>query len=333
MTGIELAPKEMAEPGSPEHTRIITASKVAPMMRDSETGEYLGIGYDTAYDTYMYMTGQEVKDTTNMEDMFRYGHAAEHFARYWLKDIDPSWRLSPKEVAFTDPALPFPNQGTLDIRASKGRARKFIEVKAPRVDRGVEDAWLVQATMNMALSGYHQCEIMVVPHYGEVAIYPLEFDPELWGAIKRDAAHFWQLIERGTPPDMQGSQLYRKQKAKIQPDNNADPLVLNEGYTERYEDAVLALKDAEAHLAVVENEIIDQMGNAPWVNGADGRKIVSRVAGRFSEKRVPEQFRTDERFFTSKFDSQKLKKEFPSIYEEAKGDYSFKFEKKAWTTT
>lgn len=333
MTRRELSPKEMAKPGSPEHSRIITSSKVAPMLRDAETGEYLGIGYDNAYDTFMYMTGQEVKDTSSMEEIFRYGHAAEHFARYWLKDIDPSWRLSPGEVAFTDTSLPFPNQGTLDIRASRGSMRKFIEVKAPRVDRGVEDAWVVQATMNMALSGYDYCEIMVVPRYGEVAIYPLEFDRDLWAAIQRDATHFWQLVEKGTPPDMGGSQLYRKQKVKIKPDNNADPLVLNEGYTQRYEDAVLAVKEAEDHLAVVQNEIIDQMGNAPWANGSDGRKIVSRVAGRFSEKRVPEQYRTDERFYTSKFDAQKLKKELPSIYEEAKGDYSFKFEQKTWTNT
>ena len=330
MTRRELSPKEMAKPGSPEHSRIITSSKVAPMLRDAETGEYLGIGYDNAYDTFMYMTGQEVKDTSSMEEIFRYGHAAEHFARYWLKDIDPSWRLSPGEVAFTDTSLPFPNQGTLDIRASRGSMRKFIEVKAPRVDRGVEDVWLVQATMNMALSGYDYCEIMVVPRYGEVAIYPLEFDRDLWAAIQRDATHFWQLVEKGTPPDAGDSELYREQKSRIRPNPDAAPVVLNEGYTQRYEDAVLAVDEAKKHLAAVQNEILSQLGDAPRLEGADGRKIITRREGSFSKKRIPKEHLEDPRYYSPQFDRTCYMHAQPEAYEAAKGNPSVVFDTASW---
>lgn len=331
ISGRELTKAEVARPGTLEHTRMITSSKVAPMLRDEE-GEFLGIGYDTAYDTYQYLTGGAEKDVASMEEIFRYGHAAEKFARYWLQDTMPGWKFSQGEVAYGHhPELPFPHQATADMRASKGRHRKIVEVKAPKVDRGVEEKWIPQITMNMAVSGIHEALLVIVPRYGEVSVHEIEYDPELWAAIVEDVTDFWRRIQEGDTPDHGGSALWREEQGKLHtPDPDHAPVVLNKGYTQRYADAVRQLAEAEEYLKVVQNEIIEQMGDAPRVNGADGRKIVTRTAGRFSQRRVPKNYLDDQMLYTPKFDKDKLRAMFPSIYDEAVGAASYTFDKKGW---
>ena len=332
ISGQELTAAERVAPGSPEHTAMITSSKVAPMLRD-EDGNFLGIGYDSAYDTYQYLTGGAEKDVASMEEIFRYGHAAEKFARYWLQDTMPGWRFSDGEVAYGHhPELKFPHQATIDMRASKGRSRKVVEVKAPMKDRGVEEKWIPQLTMNMAVSGIHEALLVIVPRYGEVAVHEVEFDAELWAAIVEDTNAFWQRIVDGDAPGPEGSAMWREEQGRLHaPNADAAPVVLNEGYTQRYADAVQAVATAEAHLEVVKNEIVEQMGDAPRVNGADGRKIVTRSAGRFSQRRVPEAFFKDMSLYSQKFDKDKLRKKFPSIYDQAVGAASYTFDKKGWT--
>lgn len=330
--GVELAPNEVAKPGTPEHTRMITSSKVAAMLRD-EYGEFLGIGYDSAYDTYQYLTGAAEKDTSGYEDMFRYGHAAEKFARYWLQDTMPGWRFSVGEVAFgKHPALDFPHQATVDMRASRGNARKIIEVKAPMKDRGVEDKWLPQLTMNMAVSGIHEALLVIVPRYGEVAVHEIEFDEDLWAAIVEDTNDFWRRIQENDAPEMGDSTLWREQQGKLyNPNAQADPVELNEGYTEAWEKACRQVALANEALEVVKNRIIEQMGDAPRVNGADGRKIASRKAGRFAKTRVPKEYLAKEELFTPTFDAKKLKQEYPDVHAAAVGAPSYVFEMKEWT--
>lgn len=332
MYGMELKKHELAKPGSEAHTRMITSSKVATMLRD-EDGEYLGIGYDSAFDLFQYMTGNAKKDITGMEEIFRYGHAAEHFARYWLKETMPGWSFSRGEVAYGfHPRLKFPHQATVDLRARKGRQQRLIEVKAPKVDRGVEDKWVPQAVMNMAVSGIHELQLIVVPRYGEVNIYDIEWDRDLWEAIIEDTHHWWDRMNRGDAPAPGGSALYRQMRGAMFPtwDAKAEPVTLNEGWTQRYAQAVQDLADAEEAYDVVRNEIVDMMGDAYRVNGADGRKIVSRSKGRFSESRVPDEYRNDPQFQTTKFDSSKFKQSHPDLYEEAQGDPGFTFDKKGW---
>lgn len=331
LSGRELKRSEIALPGSPEHTEMITSSKVAPMLRDDDLN-FLGIGYDSAYDTFQYLTVRAEKDTSGMEEIFRYGHAAEKFARYWLQDTMPGWTFSTGEVAYGEhPMLDMPHQATLDMRASKGARRKVIEVKAPKVDRGVEEKWIPQLQMNMAVSGIHEALLVLVPRYGEVSVHEVKFDEPLWDTMVEDINDFWRRIVDDDPPPYEGSALWRNEQAKLtRPDKKADPIVLNEGYTARYEDAVLALEKAEQDLSVLENEIIAQMGDAPAVMGADGRKVVSRRAGSFAKSRVPKRFRDDPELRSEQFDKDKLREKYPKIYDAAIGAPSYTFDKKEW---
>lgn len=331
LSGRELHRSEIVKPGSPEHTEMITSSKVAPMLRDDDLN-FLGIGYDSAYDTYQYLTGEAKKDVSGMDEIFRYGHAAEKFARYWLQDTMPGWTLSTGEVAYGEhPMLDMPHQATLDMRATKGKHRKVVEVKAPKVDRGVEDKWIPQLQMNMAVSGIHEALLVLVPRYGEVSVHEIKFDEPLWDTMVEDINDFWRRIIEGDPPPHEGSALWRDEQAKLyKPDAKVVPVVLNEGYTQRYADAVAALDAAERELAVVENEIIEQMGAAPYVKGADGRKIVSRRAGSFAKSRVPKKYLEDKELLTPQFDRSKLRAKYPDLYDAALGAPSYTFEKKGW---
>lgn len=329
--GRELTPQEMAKPGSPEHTRMVTSSKVASMLRD-ENGDYLGIGYDSAYDMWSAMAGQGELDRTGMEDIFRYGHAAERLARYWLQDVQPEWRFSPGEVAFGHhPDLDFPHQATLDMRASRGRARKIIEVKAPRVDRGVEDNWRVQCVMNMGISGIHECQLVIVPMYGPVAIYDVEWDPELFEVCVEDAREFYRRVVEMDAPPHEGSALWREQQGRLhKKDETADPVIADGDLVQRWQQAVQELDAAERKLETVKNDIVAVMGDAPCVKSEDDRRIVGRTAGRFSQRRLAKEYLEDESLFSLKFDSAKLKKQHPDVYAQACGTAGYTFNQKEW---
>lgn len=325
----QLKPHEMAEPGTPEHSRMTTASKVAAMLRDPNTGEFLGLGYDSAYDTYLYMTGQAEKNIDGMEDHFLYGHSVEKAARHWWLEKNPGWRISPGEVAFTDDDLPYPNQVTLDLRASRGRTRRIIEVKAPRVDRGVEDKWRVQVTDQMRTSGIHHATIIVWPVWGFPAAYDIEFDAQLAQAIVRDATHFHALIEAGTPPDAEDSGLFQEQAALTPVADLADDEDMSD-LADEYADAVQVLTAAEKRLKTLDNIIIARLGNAPKAT-ADGITLVRRQPGRFSQSRIPEEHKhllEDPALLESKFSARLLKAQHPDIYAESLGPDTFTFSRK-----
>lgn len=104
------------------------------MIRDGESGEYLGIGYQDAFTLWHEMAGLWKPPALDEKLMAR-GHWMEPAARAFWMWFNPGWKCSPGEVAYTDPDLPFPNQVTLDIRASRGRARRIVEVKSPAKTR------------------------------------------------------------------------------------------------------------------------------------------------------------------------------------------------------
>lgn len=333
MTPRQLTKKEMAEPGTPEHSRIITASKVATMMRDGDTGDYLGIGYQSAFDQWHEMNGTWSPDMSDMEEHFLYGHSVEKAARYWWLENNPGWRVSPGEVAFTDDDLPFPNQVTLDMRASKGRSRKILEVKAPRVDRGVEDKWLVQILLQMRVSGIHQAELIIWPVYGFPEVYPIEYMPDLVDAILRDADAFYQSLTAGEPPAAGDSEHAKEILGALNPD--PDPEVEYEVPDDLMEQLIAKYKElgnAESSVTELQNNIAMQMGDAGKATHK-GVKVASRSAGRFAQSRIPKEHKAilkDPEMMVPKFDPGKLKKTHPEIHAAATSGGSFTFERKAW---
>lgn len=319
-------------PGTDEWRRMITASKVADMLRDGETGEFLGIGYFSAFERYMQMTGEwepEISDETMA--MFNDAHDAEDYAvNVWLR-ANEGWQANAGEVAYTDETLAFPNMVTLDRRARRGRARKIIEVKRPRIARGVRDGWRAQVIFQMGVSGIHNADLVEVPVYGTPVIHHIEWDADLYAAICADAAAFFELVRHEFPPAAGDSEHAKEIFGRITPDDDKQLDWDDEQLADEIETVWAQLAEAERAARTMENKVMEMMGDAKKAT-LNGRKLVSRTTGRFSQARVEDKEKLkDPDVLEQKVSSAKFKKKYPDEYAAATGTPSFKFERKEWT--
>lgn len=318
-------------PGSPEHNAMVTASKVAAMIRAAETGDFLGLGYTSAFDLWHVMAGgtREVIDDAKQE-MFDDAHDAEDYAVNVWRRRNPGWQTNKGEVAYTDLELPFPNLVTLDRRARRGSKRKIVEVKRPRKDDGLRDGWRAQTIFQMGVSGILEADLIVAPMFGRPRIYPVEWSPELYTAIVRDALAFWESIQDGTPPPATGDSTLASQIfAERFPDPEGE-IDLPEELVERWTAAISASARAETEVSTIENEIREHMGSAAAARW-NSERIVSRRSGRFSQARIPADRKDELSQYTSrKFDAALLKKADPELYQLGLGAPTYSFERKKW---
>lgn len=326
--------KNPPAPGTDEWKRMVTASKVAPMITNKSTGDYLGIGYVSAYEQFMEMAGKwERTIDADTQAMFEDAHDAEDYAVNVWKRKNPGWRTSKGEIAYTDESLPFPNLVTLDRRAVRGRAKRIIEVKRPRVPRGVEDKWLVQVQFQMGVSGIHQADLVEVPVYGQPVIHKIEFDQGLYDGICKDAEKFYNLIELDFPPAAGDSEHAKEILAALNPvDDTQPPVQLDQDMMDGLLDAWKNLKAAEDRATEWENMVTERMGQAPK-SEYDGRVVATRPAPRFAVSRVPKDMKkhlSDPDVTSTKLDPKKLRKKYPDVYDAALGDSKVTFKRKDW---
>ncbi|WKS54943.1 hypothetical protein [Corynebacterium accolens] len=326
--------KNPPQPGTEEWQRMVTASKVAPMVTDKSTGEYLGIGYVSAYEQFMEMTGQWSRDIdAATQEMFDDAHDAEDYAVNVWKRKNPGWRTSKGEIAYTDDTLPFPNLVTLDRRAVRGRAKQIIEVKRPRVPRGVEDKWLVQVQFQMGVSGIHRASLVEVPVYGKPVIHSIKFDSALFAGIVEDAKNFYRLVELNFPPAVGDSEHAKGILAALNPvDESQPPVQLDQDMMDGLIDAWKRQKAIESEVSEWENRVYERMGQSPRAE-YEGRPVVTRPAGRFAASRVPkdkQELLKDPELASPKLDPKKLKEKYPDVYESAIGEAKFTCKKKEW---
>lgn len=327
-------------PGTEEWRKIISASKISAMVTDKETGEYLGLGYLTAWEMWQQMMGRwEQPITEEKQAMFDDAHDAEDYAcNVWVRR-NAGWKIGKGEVAFTDDALPFPNIVTLDRLATKGRKgsknyrQRIIEVKRPRVPRGVQDGWLCQVQFQMGVTGIHEASLVEVPVYGTPVIHEIGFDQELFDSLVQDAAAFYALVEAGTPPEAGDSEHAKEIFAAQNPvDESAPPAEVNDFTMNALLKAWDALDKATSAATFWENKVAEAMGNSSKAL-FDKRVVASRKQGRFAQKRLPAEHKDvlkDEKFMSLKFDAAKLKKAMPEVHAAACGEAMFEFNRKEW---
>ncbi|USC16207.1 YqaJ viral recombinase family protein [Rhodococcus sp. 11-3] len=270
------------EPGSPEWVRTVTASKVPAILGISR--------YQSQYALWHEMAG--LVDAAPLgeqkQDLFDYGHAAELAAAEYWKYRTPGWRISTGEVQFTLPDLGFPNAATIDRRASRGRARRIVEVKTARSleewgDDGSGEApadYAAQVTWQMLVSGIHEADIVLWPTYGMPRIYPIEWDREFADAILDRVRTWVASLQASTPPELDNSITTYECLRRLHPDIDRDTEVeLNEDLAAAYLRAVADQKLIDAKLRAAKIRVLDAMGRAQYAT-CRGRKIADRRNGR-----------------------------------------------------
>ena len=267
-------------PGSPDHRQRISASKVASILGVSR--------FQSAWSLWQHMKGNvPLKPDAPTPEVFLVGHAYElALAELWrLKN--PGWRLSPSEVQYlTD--LGFPAMATIDRRATRGRARKIVEMKTardlsefgdPEKTGEVPADYAAQLTFQMMVSGVYDAELIVIGPFFQSIIYRIDFDEKVADWIAKECRYFYDSLKQDTPPPLDDSvSTYYTAKAmhpEITPDLERP---LPEQLATDLQQAVAAAKEAETHARGLKSKVLDLMGDAQH-GTVNGEKIVTRRPG------------------------------------------------------
>lgn len=260
------------------------------------------------------------------QKMFDDAHDAEPSAVARFLRGNPGWGVNqPKpqlngtftrETAYTDTTLPFPNFVTCDaigINEHEGIIAP-LEIKRPRFNRGIEFKWVVQNTMQCALTGAPYGFIILDPVWGEAEFFKQEFNPALWEHIIADCEHFWNLVQTNTPPDVEYSENLKDIQKFFHPTPQGPPVEVPHELGERY----LAYREAHDRLEQVKADIIQIMEGAPQATFM-GDVIAERKL-RFSGKHFKENNPQLAKQYThgGKLNSALLKVEHPEAYESSR---------------
>lgn len=268
--------------GSPQWLRTVTASKIPAILGISR--------FQSQYACWHEMAGHVEPAPINAQtqELFDYGHAAELAAAEYWKHRNPGWRISTGEVQYQLDDLGFPNAATIDRRASRGRARKIIEVKTAQSleawgDDGSGEApadYVAQVTWQMLVSGIHNADIVLWPTYGMPRIYPIEWDPELADVILKRVYLWVASLSEGVPPELDDSVATYECVRRLHPDIERDLEVeLDEDLATNYLRAVADQKLIDAELRGLKIRVLSAMQRAQYAT-CRGHRIADRRNGR-----------------------------------------------------
>lgn len=319
---------EPPRPGTPAHTRMITASKIPAI---------LGIDpYRTQGDLWMEMSGlaepQEPDD--DMRDAWAWGHTAEESLARWWQQHHPGWTLNPKrrgttEIAYSDTDLDFLNLATLDRRARRGDHYHRLEIKTSASarkwgERGdpLPGDVAAQVIFQAGISGIDQGSVVALIGADKPQrprIYDAPADPEVYEGIVDAARAFHATLGESEPPMPDPALL----------DELAMPPTIDDEEVQAPERALANYKQTRAALAEAEDDhqqskqaLLAVLGDHHRLLDDTGAVIATQSPGRFSRFKVPDDAKhllKDPEVQTAKLDIRKFKARYPEIYAAATG--------------
>lgn len=331
-----LAVHELARPGSPEHLKRITASKIPAI---------LGIDpYRTQGDLWMEMSGLAAPEepSEEMRQAWVWGHAAEESLARWWQGLNAEWTLNPKrhgttEIAYTDDGLPFPNQVTLDRRARSGSRYHRLEIKTSASEkkwgsRGEELPGDVaaQTIFQAGVSGIAEGTVIALigadrPQYPRT--YDAPADKELFEGMVDAALAFYRTLGEEEPPAPDPALLdaLKSQNTPIEDDDVTIP----QDVLDRYQQTKNVLAEAKDDHDQSKAELAQLLGTHKRLIAQDGTVIATQLPGRFSQRHVPEEYAhllKNPEVMTAKLDNKKLKSKYPDLYTAATGPNTVRYQ-------
>lgn len=278
-------------PGTDEWRSILSASKIAAVLGISP--------WQSPYSLACEMTGLIPPSPVDekMQDIFDYGHAAEHgMAAYW-KMKNPDWDITEGEVAYMDDDLPFPLLVTVDrvVTHKETGKQRILEMKTaqsmdsinkwgkPGEENSVPPHYAVQHLTQMGASGIHQGTV-IMTGLGVPEMHYIKWTPIAWGRIVSRCKEFWELIQDGRLPELDDSVATFNAVRGLHPDIDRDSVyVVDEELAlrllrakemeqqgkEQYREARIELMDkmGDKHRAVLDGTVVAQrQGSKNGVN-------------------------------------------------------------------
>ena len=255
------------EPGSEQHTSMISPSKVAAILGFSR--------WQSPFGLWQEMKGHVDPDPP--KDIFAAGHQFEHTAAQMWRDDNPGWKLSPGEVQFViDPEhFGFPAMVTLDRRAVKGRSRRVAQFKIARELSDIEkfgddltgDAppdYATQVFTEMLFSGFthHAGHLLVIGPFYNHRTYEIHYDASTAAGLIREIGTFWRSLQADEAPDLDDHVATYQTVRKLHPDIDPDTSVqIDPALAVDYLTLLADQKDVERRLRGVKTALLDAMGD------------------------------------------------------------------------
>lgn len=251
-------------PGSSEHFRRITPSKVAAILGVSR--------WESPYRLWHRMKGLVPPEP--QKEIFSLGHDFEPAMASIWKRRNPGWQLSPGEVQYVipDDRFGYPAAVTLDRRARRGRTRKVVEFKMARkleewgdqfTDAAPSD-YVAQVMAQMAFTGFTDppADLMVLGPFFEAHTYTIPFDEGIADAIHNQCRLFWESLQSDEPPPLDDSVATYETVRALHPEIDGSTVQVDPDMAIH-----LLLRDQESKsneraLREVKTRFLDVMGNA-----------------------------------------------------------------------
>lgn len=251
-------------PGSPEHSRMITPSKVAAILGVSR--------WESPYRLWHRMKGLLPPEPP--KDIFDLGHDFEPAMAAIWKRRNPGWQLSPGEVQYVIPehVFGYPAAVTLDRRARRGRTRRVVEFKMARKldewgDQFTDAAPADYVAQVMAQMSYTQfteqpAELMVLGPWFEAHSYVIPFDEDIADAIHDQCRQFWESLQSDEPPALDDSVATYEAVRALHPDIDGSTVQVDPDMAIHLLMRDLESKNNERALREVKTRFLEAMGNA-----------------------------------------------------------------------
>lgn len=250
-------------PGSPEHMRLVSPSKVASICGVSR--------WHSPYRLWHVMKG--LIEPEPGKDIFVVGHAFEMAMAELWREENPGWRLSAGEVQYVTDRFGFPACATIDRRASRGRSRKIVEMKIarsleewgdPDLSGDAPADYVLQVMAQQAFSGLDiTADLMVMGPFFKHRTYRIDYDEQIINWMLSECSRFYASLSLPQPPPLDDSVSTYQTVRQLHPDIEA-------GVTVEVPAALAAdLLDAKAQVGKMERELrglktklLDKMGNS-----------------------------------------------------------------------
>lgn len=269
--GLTGRPGPLLTPGSPEWMAVMTASKVASVVRLSP--------YQSRVDLWLRMHGDlpEVEQTDVMaRGLFLEGAIADWWADQhpdavvertgtWYHRDHPWLAASPDRL----------------VRQADGTTA-LLEIKSAAADdewgRGLDDVPIGYATQvqhQMHVTGARWCWVAVLLPRLEFREYLLEYDPAVGAALERACRAFLDDLAEHRRPELDGDESTYLAMRAVHPEIDDEDVEVGDELADRYLAARVGLKAAETEARLAGALVLDALGRARRAV-RDGQPIATR---------------------------------------------------------
>lgn len=273
-----IAPK----PGTPEHARIVTASKVAAILGVSK--------WESPYSMWMKMAGRVQQEPTSTVQAR--GNYLEPAILAWWRDLHPEFGEAFRDqpyYALGDWAGATPDA---EVYSHKSGEYALVDAKsAAYVDEwdndgdeftegtsidGVPIYYWVSSQWQMHVSGIHKVFIALIGPRLEFKEYVIEYDAAHCEAVETHCREFFDSLAADVPPPLDGTtatyDVARKQYDGL---DKGDTVEIAPEVAIEYIDAANDGKDAVARELLAKSTLLGLMGDAQYAK-SNGVRVARR---------------------------------------------------------